>query len=123
MRDQAQSRQRGVIPELKVIKKSLKFYERILSRERLFISSTGNGLVKARPDFPLVADPGIQLSDLQLMGIVSGAQGPQAIIANIKTDQSYYCCGGEGIGGFTVKEVLPAKVILEKDEETVELRL
>jgi len=110
------------LPMLKISKKSSKYYQRILGRRELFVAQPGLRIKKA---VSRVAGPADQISggDLQLMGIVSGAQGPQAILMDTKTSKSFYCLVGEKINGFTVKDVLENKVILEKDGELIEIRL
>lgn len=113
----------SAIPELKIVKKSIKYYERILARRKLFAAQAGLKKSKTRIEFSLPDELGTQISDLQLQGIVTGARGPQAVISNIKTDQSYYCYLGERLDGFIIKEILSNKVIIEKAEETFELRL
>ncbi|MFH2139030.1 MAG: type II secretion system protein N [Candidatus Omnitrophota bacterium] len=112
--------QTGIIPELKIFKKPLDYYEKILSRKDLFI---GQPQVKNLKSKVTGANNGGQLSELELMGIVSGPQGPQAIINNSKTDRSFYCQGGENLGDFTVKKVYLDRVLLERDGEELELRL
>jgi hypothetical protein len=102
----------GAVPEIKFMKKSVQFYDRILSRSGLFAAQSG---IKA-PD-TVTVDSGLQASDLQLQGIVSGARGLQAIISEIKTDQSYYCYAGESVNGILVKEIFPIRLcwnVMEK---------
>jgi type II secretory pathway component PulC len=105
------------------VKKSEKYYERILTRRKLFTAQTGisAGQKKNAPQNTEQADSG--LSDLLLLGVVSGAQGPQAIISNVSNDRSFYCYGGENIEGFIVEQVKSDRVILKKNDETFELRL
>ncbi|MCP4649846.1 MAG: hypothetical protein GY853_07200 [PVC group bacterium] len=105
---------------MKFLKKPMDYYERILSRKRLFVAQPG---VKRIKKTGLSMSLDVLLDELQLQGIVSGPQGPQAIIFNAKTNRSHYCQGGETIGGFIVKEVLPDKVVLDRDNEEVELKL
>ena len=115
---------RNVIADFQVLnlsKKSSKYYERILSRRELFAAQTGLKVQKPEPGHQ--TQDAAAGEDLQLLGIVTGAQGPQAIIMNTKSGQSYYCSGGEEINGFTVKSILENKVILENDGEMKEIRL
>ncbi|MFH1459226.1 MAG: type II secretion system protein N [Candidatus Omnitrophota bacterium] len=117
----SQNKKVGVNLELKSFKKPIQYYERILSRRRLFL---GQGLSETNKPASINTEQfNLRFSDLQLLGVVSGAKGPQAIINDAKTDQSYYCSGNEEVGGFYVKEVLPNKVILELNGEKLELRL
>ena len=111
------------VPVLNLSKKSSKYYERILGRRELFIAQSGTKEKKTT----FVANSGLanqaMREDMQLLGIVTGAQGPQAIIIDPKSGQSIYCSGGEMINGFTVRKILENKVILEIDGELKELRL
>ena len=109
----------GGVPEFKFVKKSVQYYERVLGRERLFMAQSGT----TETDKPEPVQSGLQVSDLQLMGIVSGARGLQAIISEMKTEQSYYCYAGESIEGILIKEIYSDKVILERNGEKIELRL
>ncbi len=119
----SQQRQINLVPELSFLKKSMQYYERILSQRRLFVAQSGVRKSGAKTAFSFVDKDAVLISDLQLQGIISGAERPQAIIINTRTDQSYFCQGGENIVGFKVKEVQSDRVILEKDEEIIELRL
>ncbi len=111
------------IPLLNVSKKSSKYYQRILGRRELFVAQPGLRLKKIGSQSPQQAGSQSVGDDLQLLGIVSGAQGPQAIIMDSKTGQSFYCSGGEKINDFTVRDILENKVILENDGEMKEIRL
>jgi len=113
---------RVVLPELKLSKKAPKYYQRILGRRAFFVAQAG--IVK-KPDLPDSAfdSNAVSIIDLRIVGIVSGPQGPQAIVGNEKTGQSFYCSGGENLNGFLVKEVLSDRIILEKDDQTFEMRL
>ncbi len=106
-----------------MVKKSIKYYERILTRRKLFIAQAGIRLPKKKDSALRASQSELGLSQLQLLGVVSGAKGPQAIISNLTNDRSFYCYGGEDIEGFIVKEVKSNRVILEKNDETFELRL
>jgi len=110
-----------VVPDLKLVKKSLKYYERVLGRRKLFVAQPGLKRKIAKKERGLVDM--LTGSDLVLMGIVSGSGGPQAIISNSKTGQSFNCFGGESIDEIKVKEVLTDKVLLEVNGEVVELIL
>ena len=107
------------LPVLNLSKKSSKYYQRILGRREIFVAQPGLKLKKAGSGINSV----LPREDLQLLGIVSGAQGPQAIVMDSKTGESFYCSGGENINGFTVKSVLENKVILERDGESIEIKL
>jgi hypothetical protein len=107
----------------KLIKKSEKYYERILSRRKLFAAQTGVNPGQNKDSEEKTTESGSKLSELQLLGIVSGTQGPQAIISNVTNDRSFYCYGGENVEGFIVSEVKTDKVILKKDNQIFELRL
>ncbi len=111
------------LPVLNLSKKSSKYYQRILGRRELFVAQPGLKIKKAGSRMNSMLPTQAVGENLQLMGIVSGAQGPQAIIMDSKTGKSFYCSGGEKINGFTVKHVLENKVILEKDEGSIEIRL
>jgi len=103
------------------LKKPIQFYERILSRRRLFV---GQGVSRrAKSAHVGTTQFSSRISDFQLLGVISGAKGPQAIINDSKINQVYYCSSDEEVGGFYVKEVLPNKVILELNGEKMELRL
>lgn len=106
---------------LNLSKKSSKYYQRILGRRELFVAQAGIK-VKKSSRLNALANESIG-DDLQLLGIVSGAQGPQAIIMDSKSGKSFYCSGGEQISGFTVTDILENKVILKNDGETKEIRL
>jgi len=110
------------LPMLDLSKKSSKYYQRILGRRKLFVAQSGLKVKKTA-----IADSGLANQaageDMQLLGIVSGAQGPQAIIMDPGTGKSFYCSGGEKINGFTVKNILENKVILEIDGVLKEIRL
>ena len=110
------------VPVLNLSKKSSKYYERILGRRELFAAQSGLRVKKNTSANSDVA-PQAVAEEMQLLGIVSGAQGPQAIIMDPKTGQSFYCSGGEIINGFTVRNILENKVVLEIDGESKELRL
>jgi len=112
-----------LLPELKFLKKPITYYTQILERRGVFVAFMGSTLEKIRSGFLPPGTLESQSSDLQLQGIISGAQGPQAIVTNNKTNRSYYCVGGELIAGFKVQEVQPDKVILEVDGEKIELKL
>ena len=109
------------LPVLNLTKKSSKYYQRILGRRELFVAQPGTKNKKTAPAASF--EDSSSSSDLQLLGIISGVSGPQAIIADSKSGKSFYCSGGEKINDFTVIEVLESKVILERDEEKVELKL
>ena len=113
----------GIIPQ-KLVKKSVKYYDRILSRRKLFVVQAGTGSdrqpVRARKEQEA---GGLDISQFQLLGIVSGSRGQQAIISDIKDDRSFYCYGGENIEGYTVEEVKTDSVLLKKDQQTFELKL
>lgn len=111
------------LPVLNLSKKSSKYYQRILGRRELFVAQPGVQIKK--PVSGSNPEPANQASaeELQLVGIVFGAQGLQAIIIDSKTGKSFYCLGGENINGFTVINVLENKVILERDGESKEIRL
>ncbi|MCM8814181.1 MAG: hypothetical protein NC924_09675, partial [Candidatus Omnitrophica bacterium] len=68
-------------------------------------------------------DDGLPIKDLQLQGIVAGRRGLQAIIGTVTSEQTYYCQGGERVGGFTVTSVEKDKVLLEKNGKIFELRV
>ncbi|MBU1043693.1 MAG: hypothetical protein KJ915_04760 [Candidatus Omnitrophica bacterium] len=108
---------------LELVKKSEKYYERILTRRKLFIAQSG--IVSGEKKDLAVKDvqTDLSLGQLILLGIVSGGQGPQAIISNITNDRSFYCYGGENVEGFIVDQVKSDRVILKKNDETFELRL
>ena len=108
----------GIVPKFKFVKKSVQYYDRILGRDSLFVAQSGAKTADAEP-----VEAGLQAGDLQLLGIVSGARGLQAIISETKTEQSYYCYAGELIEGIIVKEIFSDKVVLQRNEETFELRL
>lgn len=111
------------LPVLSLAKQSSKYYERILGRRQLFVAHAKMKTNTAREDFDsqiLVQD---LLSDFQLMGIVSGASGLQAIIMNLKTGQSFYCSGGEKLSGFKIKEVLENKIRIEINGKIEEILL
>ena len=110
------------VPVLNLSKKSSKYYERILGRRELFVAESGLQLKKESTVNPGLANQAVA-EDMQLLGIISGAQGPQAIIMDPKTGKSFYCSGGEIINGFTVKNISENKVVLEIDGESKELRL
>ncbi len=120
---QAQSNSLSIVPELNFTKKSIKYYERVLSRRQAFIAGQAEKKEAPIPEVSLGAGIEVEISDLQLQGIFSSARGLKAMIENTKTSQSFDCIGGEVIGGFVVKEVFPDKVILQKGEEKIELRL
>ena len=109
-----------VVPELKFSKKQLAYYDKILSRKNVFAAQPGLRK-KGKGSFSKSIDA--MLEKLQLAGIVSGPQGPQAIINDLSTNRSVYCRNGEMVGGFKVKRVEIDKVILDSDGEEVELRL
>lgn len=111
------------LPVLNLAKKSDKYYERILGRRELFVAQPGLELKKAASLSSEELPNQIGGEDLQLMGIVSGAQGPQAILMDPKTGKSFYCSGGEKINGFTVINVMENKVILEIDGQSKEIKL
>jgi hypothetical protein len=111
----------GIAPD-KVVKRSLKFYDRILSRRKLFAAQAGIENSGKKSEI-ITSQSEITFSELELLGIVTGAKGPQAIINNIKSDRSYYCYGQENIEGFLIEKVLNDRVILKKGEEKFELRL
>lgn len=110
-----------ILPELKLVKKSVKYYERILGRRALFVAQTG--ITNKKNEAAVMLDSTASSAELELQGIISGPLGPQAIISNIQTGQSFYCSGGEAIDGFKVKEVLTNKVVLERDGEIFEMKL
>ena len=115
--------QAELLPELKFLKKPITYYTQILERRGVFAAFIDSTLKKRKSEFLPQATLESQISDLQLQGIISGAQGPQAIVTNNKLNRSYYCVGGELIAGFKVQEVQPDKVILELDGEKIELKL
>ncbi len=114
---------RAELPLLKLSKKSSKYYQRILGRRELFVAQPGLRVKKVLGRTDLDRGERLRGADLQLLGIVSGAQGPQAILVDSKTGRSFYCSGGEKINDFTVKAVFENKVILERDEELIEIKL
>ncbi|MFH1062442.1 MAG: hypothetical protein V1747_06100 [Candidatus Omnitrophota bacterium] len=111
------------ITSLNLVKKSEKYYERILTRRKLFMAQTGVSSGQKKESSEKTVRSDLKLSELELQGIVSGAQGPQAIISNVTNERSFYCYGGENVEGFIVTEVKSDKVILKKDDEIFELRL
>ncbi|MBU1088123.1 MAG: hypothetical protein KKD05_11490 [Candidatus Omnitrophica bacterium] len=111
------------IASLELVKKSEKYYERILTRRKLFITQSGINSGQKKDLAVKTEQADLSLGQLQLLGIVSGAQGPQAIISNVTNDRSFYCYGNENVEGFIVKEVKSDRVILKKDDEIFELRL
>lgn len=117
----AKAKQPKINSELKFLKKPLRYYEQILTQRDLFKAQSGIMPGLTEQNFSLDAE--IDIAKLQLKGIVSGKQGLQAMVINIKTEQSFICQGGEKIGSFTVKEVQQNKVILEKDGQEIILRL
>ncbi len=111
------------ISSLELVKKSEKYYERILTRRKLFTAQTGIRTGQKNNSAQNTVEADSIFSQLLLLGVVSGAQGPQAIISNISNDRSFYCYGGENIAGFIVEQVKADSVILKKDNEMFELRL
>jgi len=113
----------SAISTFELAKKSEKYYERILTRRKLFTGQAGIRTRKKNNSLQAGVQVDLGLSQLLLLGVVSGTQGHQAIISNISNDRSFYCYGGENIEGFIVEEVKSDRVILKKDEEIFELRL
>lgn len=111
------------LPESKLSKKSPKYYQRILGRRSLFVAQPGLMDKKIDSQATVFPEGRTNLFDLQIVGIISGPQGLQAIISNEKTGQSFYCWGGENVDGFIVKQVFADKIILEKDDQLFEMRL
>lgn len=111
------------ITSLNLVKKSEKYYERILTRRQLFIAQTGISSGQIKESVAKTAQADLKLAELQLLGIVSGSKGLQAIISNLTNERSFYCYGGENVEGFIVEEVKSDRVILKKDDEMFELIL
>jgi hypothetical protein len=111
------------IASLNLVKKSEKYYERILTRRKLFMAQTGISSGQKKETAQKTGQADLKLAELQLLGIVSGAKGLQAIISNLTNERSFYCYGGENVEGFIVEEVRSDKVILKKDDEKFELIL
>ena len=110
------------LPILKFSKKSAKYYQRILGRRQIFAAQPSMGIKKN--SISLLGEKGLARNiDFKLLGIISGAQGPQAILVDPKTGKSFYCSGGEIINGFTVKDVMETKVILQNADQNIEIRL
>ena len=107
--------------EFKVSKKSKEYYERILSRRKLFVAQPG---VKQRTEAKAsLQQLGFGAADLQLLGVVSGVNGPQAIISESSSGKTIYCNLNDSVNGFVVVEILSKKVILDFNGERLELHL
>ena len=109
------------VSKLKLRKHPLDYYDKILSKEKLFVVYGGRNKKSKLTPVSMLGE--ISISQLSLQGVVSGAKGPQAIILDTKTDQTFFCYSGDSVGDFNIIEVRDDRALLEKDAQEFELRL
>ncbi len=95
-------------------------YEQSLSVRSLF---EADGRANLDSGVSPVIETRDEIGDLRLQGVVSGVKGPQVILFNVKTSQTYYRFVGETINGFKIIKIGSNEAVLEGNGSTVDLRL
>lgn len=70
-----------------------------------------------------VLDAGKELTKFELLGIVSSGGTSKALIKDAVSGKTFYGAVGEKLDGFAIKEIMPDKIILEREGKTFELKL
>ncbi|MFH1857124.1 MAG: hypothetical protein ABH836_07910 [Candidatus Omnitrophota bacterium] len=132
--DTADKRERLLVPEewtqkkleykIKVPEKKLDYYLNIFKGKELFKTIVKEKIpVAEKSENDVLMDLRKELSKYELVGVISSDGVSKALIKDTQTGKTFYCSGGENMDGFLVKDVLPNKVILEKEGRTLELGL
>lgn len=86
-------------------------------------TSSGSGTPSNPSSATPAAPSGVQVSDLQLLGVTESDSGPRVLIKRSSTNERRFFGQGEPAFGFTVKEIKGTEVVLDRDGKSEKLEM